>query len=192
MSRLSSAFEELRQQMIERNKKLHKEAETTLLEVFPSKIVELDKRIAAGDFNLSDYLSDTTSSLPVPPAPGGDVSVPATKENSEGCVVLFPKGEVPTNEKIESLWHRIRPYLAEQRKFLYQIRVGVSVLVPKIEDGNNFGVEVQEKFSKSLSHIETQCANDWSVWTTYAGIYLFLLSLSLTNCLSFQMDVSPW
>lgn len=163
MSRLPSAHEECRKQMIERNKKVHKEAETTVLEVFPRKIMQLDKAIEAGDFVLQDYLTDTTIDLPIPPAPGGEVSVSGSEDSRDSCVVLFPKGEVKTNRKIEELWHKILPLLKEQRKFLYKIKFGVSVLVPKIEDGNNFGVEVQEKFTKSLAQIETQCANDWSM-----------------------------
>ena len=179
-SRLKSSYEECRQQMLERNKKVHKEAETTLLEVLPRKIMELDEAFEAGAFTLTvsptshrssrlshsrwqDYLTDTTVYLPVPAAPGGEVAVAGAEESRDSCVVLFPKGEVKTNRRIEELWHKILPFLKEQRKFIYKIRFGVSVLVPKIEDGNNFGVEVQEKFSKSLAQIETQCANDWSM-----------------------------
>lgn len=148
MSRLPSAYEECRKQMIERNKKVHKEAETTVLEVFPRIIMQLDEAIESGHFVVNDFLTDTTTALPVPAAPGGDVSVSGSDVSRDSCVILFPKGEVRTNGKIEELWHKILPFLKQQRKYLYKIRFGVSVLVPKIEDGNNFGVEVQEKFSK--------------------------------------------
>ena len=40
-------------------------------------------------------------------------------------------------------------------------------MVPKIEDGNNFGVEIQRETIDALSHLENQVLNEFDKFESY-------------------------
>ena len=44
----------------------------------------------------------------------------------------------------------------KQVQALSAIKLWIQLLVPRIEDGNNFGVEVQEECSGEIERVETQ------------------------------------
>ena len=56
-----------------------------------------------------------------------------------------PKGMLETNSFVHQLITRIRPYLVELVRLTTQVAFGVEILEPKLQEGNNFGVEVQSK-----------------------------------------------
>jgi len=44
-------------------------------------------------------------------------------------------------------------------KLYFQLKMWVSLLIPKIEDGNNFGVSVQEDTLAEIQQVEVESTN---------------------------------
>lgn len=63
------------------------------------------------------------------------------------CLPQFDSGAVmlDTNQKIHQMITRFKPFVMEFVVITNQILFGVSTLEPKIQTGNNFGVEVQNR-----------------------------------------------
>ncbi|XP_015781105.1 proteasome activator complex subunit 3-like [Tetranychus urticae] len=52
---------------------------------------------------------------------------------------------VPVNNKIKAMSNLVKPKMKEFIEDLNLIKLWIQLLIPKIEDGNNFGVEIQEE-----------------------------------------------
>lgn len=72
-----------------------------------------------------------------------------------GCKVLvLPSGSVPSNHHIVDLIHKIKPCLTKLNEVFNKLRIFIVFLIPKIEDGNNFGVQIQEDILEEIKSIE--------------------------------------
>ena len=58
-------------------------------------------------------------------------------------VFVFPNGVVPCNEKIIKIVNILKPEVRTLVEKCNTVRMWVTLLIPKIEDGNNFGVSIQ-------------------------------------------------
>uniref|UniRef100_A0A8C6X858 Proteasome activator subunit 1 n=1 Tax=Naja naja TaxID=35670 RepID=A0A8C6X858_NAJNA len=67
-----------------------------------------------------------------------------------------PCGPVCHNEKITALLNRVKPEIQGAKEKLNVICLWLQLLVPRIEDGNNFGVAVQEKVYELLTAARTK------------------------------------
>merc|ERR1711983_78075 len=65
-----------------------------------------------------------------------------------------------TNSHIVNLIDRIKPEIWSLLDAINTLRMWVILLIPKIEDGNNFGVEVQEETLGELKAIEQELAGN--------------------------------
>lgn len=64
---------------------------------------------------------------------------------------------IDTNTHVHQMISRIRPFVIEFTNLTHQIAFGVSNLEPKLQSGNNFGVEVQ---NRALVRIVELCNNN--------------------------------
>ena len=55
-------------------------------------------------------------------------------------------------------WNILSPDLFKIQERCATIRIWITLLIPKIEDGNNFGVGVQEDALAELRQVEAECA----------------------------------
>ncbi|XP_034557441.1 proteasome activator complex subunit 1-like [Notolabrus celidotus] len=67
-----------------------------------------------------------------------------------------PCGPICSNERVESLLHEVKPQIQTLKEKLNTVSMWVQLQIPKIEDGNNFGVAVQEKVSELLTNTRTK------------------------------------
>ncbi|XP_021239200.1 proteasome activator complex subunit 1-like [Numida meleagris] len=67
-----------------------------------------------------------------------------------------PCPPIPPHRSLLALLEKLRPLLAEGRGHLAQVEVWLKLQVPRIEDGDNFGVAVQEKVLELLTSCHTQ------------------------------------
>ncbi|GAA6084704.1 proteasome activator complex subunit 1, partial [Tachysurus ichikawai] len=74
------------------------------------------------------------------------------KEDEEGP----PCGPIASNEKVENLVKVIKPHIQMLKENLNTVSMWVQLQVPRIEDGNNFGVSVQEKVFELLTNTRTK------------------------------------
>ncbi|XP_064613840.1 proteasome activator complex subunit 3-like [Liolophura sinensis] len=153
--------------------KYKKEAEKLVNDVFPNKMIELDELFRSKKLSLSrtsDVCSDLKIPVPDPILFTGDSAMPhpskKRKADSNSIddisgtkVMILPNGPVPTNQQLQDLVNLLKPYIQELVDHANMVKMWISFLIPKIEDGNNFGVSIQEDTMAEARQIETEAAS---------------------------------
>ncbi|XP_069044259.1 proteasome activator complex subunit 1 isoform X2 [Lepisosteus oculatus] len=153
---------------------LSKEAENLVASFFPQKIAEMEALLLEATLNVGD-LSTLRAELDIPiPDPAKEElkkkkeEEKAEKEGKDGKKdkdkdkdkdeedEAPPCGPVSSNEKVESLLKRVKPEIQTLKEKLNVVSMWVQLQVPKIEDGNNFGVAVQEKVFELMTNTRTK------------------------------------
>ncbi|KAM9061611.1 proteasome activator complex subunit 1 isoform X2 [Sarcophilus harrisii] len=67
-----------------------------------------------------------------------------------------PCGPVSCNDKIVTLISRLKPEIKDVKEQLNLVSMWLQLQVPRIEDGNNFGVAVQEKVFELMTTLRTK------------------------------------
>ncbi|XP_078393588.1 proteasome activator complex subunit 1-like, partial [Cetorhinus maximus] len=67
-----------------------------------------------------------------------------------------PCGPVPSNDKILALLKEVKPEINLLKEKSNVVSMWIQLQVPKIEDGNNFGVAVQEKVFELMTNSRTK------------------------------------
>ncbi|XP_044276881.1 proteasome activator complex subunit 1 [Varanus komodoensis] len=151
-------------------KELCAQAEELVACRFPEKIAELTDFLKAPELNVSDLISLRVElDIPVPdPKKDEERRKQREKEEkdtkkekddkkkSEDEDKAPPCGPVCHNEKITALLNRVKPEIQGTKEKLNLISLWLQLLVPRIEDGNNFGVAVQEKVYELLTSARTK------------------------------------
>ncbi|XP_067636164.1 proteasome activator complex subunit 3 [Eurosta solidaginis] len=157
---------------------LIKKAEHLIIQGFPEKIVELNELLATPMFserNFNEVHQDLNIPIPDPilvnnhaaeaTDAGGDADkqpaakrprvdhfVPGTK------VMCLPSGSVPCNEPLCEMIKIVKPIIRKLVEDSNLLKMWISFLIPKIEDGNNFGVSVQEDTLAEIQAVESEAA----------------------------------
>jgi len=142
------------------------EGEQLVKWVFPQKIIELeDIHKSLTMAKLADINSDLN--IPCPDAivmTGNGTDEPATKKRKHDLGVQgsevwsMPCGAVPTNQKIVDICEQLKPFIRDLIDHSNTIKMWISFLIPKIEDGNNFGVSIQEETLGEARQVESDAA----------------------------------
>jgi len=152
-----------------------KQAETVFREVLPKKLLELNAMLESDMFSLSriqEYVADSKLSIPVPDPKITDLDEPASKKRKSDClndksdtelqgtaVILFPSGMIPVNKMISEVIDVVKPQAVELIGYANQIKMWINFMIPKIEDGNNFGVSIQEDSLGEARQVESEAAS---------------------------------
>ncbi|VDD96133.1 unnamed protein product [Enterobius vermicularis] len=110
--------------------KLIEEAEKLVLEEFPKKVIEFNALLENGQFSY-----DRTP------------------------VYGFINGVVKCNEKLAELTDITRPMLRDAVEVVNKVKIWILFLIPRIEDGNNFGVSIQEEALSEVRTVEGEAAS---------------------------------
>ncbi|XP_041092649.1 proteasome activator complex subunit 1-like isoform X2 [Polyodon spathula] len=145
----------------------NKEAGSLLAVTFPRKIAELDGFLKEGALNVQD-LSSLRAELDIPiPDPAKEELKKKKKEEEEkekggkeedkddedkGP----PCGPISSNPHIQSLLLRLKPQIQSVKEAVNSVSLWVQLQIPRIEDGNNFGVAVQEKIFELMTGTRTK------------------------------------
>ncbi|XP_061444576.1 proteasome activator complex subunit 1 [Rhineura floridana] len=145
-------------------KQLCAQAEELVARRFPEKIAELNNFLKAPELNVLDLISLRVElDIPVPDPKKDEErrkqrekeedskKEEKEKKKSEDEDKAPPCGPVCHNDKITALLDRVKPEIQGMKENLNVISLWLQLLVPRIEDGNNFGVAVQEKVYELLT-----------------------------------------
>jgi len=143
-----------------------------VVETFPNKVLEIDALINSSKFQLH-RLPEFHADINVP--------IPETKNASENCstankkrkvdeidnsdgldgtkVVAFVNGVVPSNKLLVELIDIVKPVVREMVENINKIKMWILFLIPRIEDGNNFGVSIQEDTLAEVRNVESEAAS---------------------------------
>nr|KAG5700653.1 hypothetical protein BaRGS_015483 [Batillaria attramentaria] len=146
-----------------------KETEALVTNVFPQKVLDIEdvyrKMIAEKVSTVHEG-----SHIPIPEPLHADGEEPSAKKRrldgncNDGVpvqgtpVLVFPGGKVPYNQYIHTWAERIKPIIMDLMEHANMVKMWISFLIPKIEDGNNFGVSIQEDTMAEARQVETESA----------------------------------
>ncbi|RXG63990.1 Proteasome activator complex subunit 3 [Armadillidium vulgare] len=150
-----------------------KKAEKLVREKFPERILHCNKILENSPFFCTDF-SIVHSHLGIPvPEPhilnNHDGSPPGKKRKVTNCendeepvsgskVFFIPSGVVSINPYITKMVDIIKPIIRTLVEESNLLKMWVSFLIPKIEDGNNFGVGIQEDTLGEIRTVESEAA----------------------------------
>nr|UCK81619.1 proteasome activator complex subunit 3 [Arenicola marina] len=153
--------------------KCKKEAETLVKDVFPQQVLALNQLLDSAQFSMAGLAKvDVTLNIPVPETVvfNCDSGELQTKKRKHDCIdnndqnipgskiVLLPSGPVPCNHCIVELVDVVKPKIREIIDHCNQVKMWIAYLIPRIEDGNNFGVGIQEDVLAESRQVESEAA----------------------------------
>ncbi|KAK5645414.1 hypothetical protein RI129_006714 [Pyrocoelia pectoralis] len=147
---------------------LKTKAEELILKGFPETIVKLNDLLETPKFRNREF-SDIHQDLNIPipdPIVFNHTDLPPSKklklDNSitqEGTkVMVLPCGSVPTNKNLMELVEIVKPHIRKLVEDSNLLKMWISFMIPKIEDGNNFGVSIQEDTLAEVQSVESEAA----------------------------------
>ncbi|KAL1431035.1 hypothetical protein MTO96_014443 [Rhipicephalus appendiculatus] len=153
----------------EYKERLKKEAEELVLHKFPEKILELETllKINFRRQTLQLYMWISTFQCLNPPFINHEADLPAAKkrrletlenEITGTKVLVLPTGSVGTNNHIVSIVDIVKPKIWQLVDDTNILKMWIQFLIPRIEDGNNFGVSIQEDALTEIRAVEGEAA----------------------------------
>lgn len=73
-------------------------------------------------------------------------------------VLALLSGPAPSNKILSELIQTVKPHIKQLVEDSNVLKMWISFLIPKIEDGNNFGVSIQEDILAEIQSVESEAA----------------------------------
>lgn len=140
------------------------EAEDLVHKVFPQKVIDLHTLLNSGKFSPERVaeMSAVDLNIPVPESNvilNNDSQPKKRKMEGDGTpVYALPNGMAPTNQPIVELVDIVKPEIRLLITYANQIKMWIAYMIPRIEDGNNFGVSIQEDTMAEARQVESEVA----------------------------------
>lgn len=150
-------------------------AEVLITKEFPERILRLNALLDTPKFSersFTDVHQDLNIPVPEPIVIDGEATaedeLPAKRarmnsnnvgESGGGTKVhALPMGRVECNKEISELVFIVKPIIRSLVEDSNLLKMWISFMIPKIEDGNNFGVSIQEDTLAEIQSVETEAA----------------------------------
>uniref|UniRef100_A0A668ALM9 Proteasome activator complex subunit 3 n=1 Tax=Myripristis murdjan TaxID=586833 RepID=A0A668ALM9_9TELE len=157
------------------------EAEHLVASFFPQKLLELDSFLKEPILNvaeLKEIHSDITFKIPEPILftnchDGLDTvslyrigviyskfrPIDEALKFETTKMLVMPEGMMKSNAQLVDLIERVKPEIRTLIEKCNTVKMWVQLLIPRIEDGNNFGVSIQEETVAELRTVEGEAAS---------------------------------
>lgn len=152
-------------------------AETLIVKEFPERIVRLNALLETPQFSkrsFADVYQDLNIPVPEPIVMDGEGPPAAKRARTNSAAVTpgspvaadgngtkvhaLPSGRVECNQPITELIAIVKPAIRVLVEDSNLLKMWISFMIPKIEDGNNFGVSIQEDTLAEIQSVETEAA----------------------------------
>lgn len=151
----------------------------------PKKIIELDN-LYKTDSRVNKSLDEVSSVFERDFA--AYLAAKASKEDNDSPAApeakrakTEPAAEIPSNTLNEALIAMLRGELIELLELVNTVKTWIQLNIPRIEDGNNFGVDIQEEIVSELGRVEESGFNDFEEFAKY---YIARAKL-VTKCIKY-------
>lgn len=157
---------ELKDEFLKFQQEVAKDGEDIVFRVFPTKIIELNKLLRSMDdptspFHRSHASTSTDAAVYPPPAESpNDVTSAKKRKLAEGELPVvqandflhprYPELVKGNTLLTQTLHKRLKEECETLTKLTDQVKLWVAMTMPRIEDGDNFGVGVQEEVLSEL------------------------------------------
>jgi len=123
-------------------------------------LLEHSNNIGSGDdrHNYSAVLNTNTTKKRKTDSTDNINSAQTTSTNNVfgiGTPIYVFNGVVPSNPLITILEEKLKPYIFHFLDSIAIIKLWIQLMIPKVEDGNNFGVSIQEDSLAEVRTLET-------------------------------------
>ncbi|KAG9343785.1 hypothetical protein JZ751_013166 [Albula glossodonta] len=160
--------------LIKVDKEIKTKAEDLVANFFPEKLLELDHLLKEPILNINSLKEiDSEINLKVPdPILNNHDGLEEEKSRKrklknesmdkcqvDGKVFIMPGGMMESNHKLVDLIERIKPEIRTLMEKCNTVKMWVQLLIPRIEDGNNFGVSIQEETVTELRTVESEAGS---------------------------------
>ncbi|XP_040291345.1 proteasome activator complex subunit 3 [Bufo bufo] len=173
MSSLLKVDQELKKKVDCFRERITNEAEDLVAIFFPKKLLELDGFLKEPMLNVQDLSQiHCEINLPVPDPillsnSHDGIDTPTLKkrklEDGEDCsgtkIFAMPNGMLKSNAPLVEIIERVKPEIRLLIEKCNTVKMWVQLLIPRIEDGNNFGVSIQEETVAELRTVESEAAS---------------------------------
>ncbi|XP_019878378.2 proteasome activator complex subunit 3 [Aethina tumida] len=148
----------------EHRDKLLQKAENLVLNEFPTTIQQLNSTLLALNLQVKTA-SDICQPLNLPAI---EEDQQDDKSSGECKTKRTPlKVNLPCNRNVEELIQTIKPHVI---KLIYDsnlMAIWINLMIPRIEDGNNFGVEIQENVLSDVISVHDDACGYYSRFSRY-------------------------
>ncbi|CAL8305320.1 unnamed protein product [Merluccius merluccius] len=177
MSSLLKVDNELKSKVDTFREQITSEAEHLVASFFPLKLLELDSFLKESILNVEDLKeihSEITARVPDPilftnSHHGLDLQNAKKRKLDDGVgdencreakvLVVAPEHMMKCNARLVDLIERVKPEIRTLIEKCNTVKMWVQLLIPRIEDGNNFGVSIQEETVAELRTVEGEAAS---------------------------------
>ncbi|KAL3053084.1 proteasome activator complex subunit 3-like isoform X1 [Trematomus bernacchii] len=177
MSSLLKVDRELKSKVETFRTQISSEAEHLVACFFPKKLLELDQFLREPILNVTDLKeihSEIKFRVPEPilftnSHDGMDTQNTRKRKLDDGLAdeswqggtktAVMPEGIIKCNTKLVDLIERVKPEIRTLIEKCNTVKMWVQLLIPRIEDGNNFGVSIQEETVAELRTVESEAAS---------------------------------
>ncbi|XP_068775123.1 proteasome activator complex subunit 3 isoform X1 [Struthio camelus] len=150
------------------------EAEDLVANFFPKKLLELDGFLKEPILNIHDLTQiHSDMNLPVPDPilltnshdglDGPNMKKRKLEDREETFqgtkVFVMPNGMLKSNQQLVDIIEKVKPEIRLLIEKCNTVKMWVQLLIPRIEDGNNFGVSIQEETVAELRTVESEAAS---------------------------------
>ncbi|UYV72709.1 PSME3 [Cordylochernes scorpioides] len=134
-----------------------KKGEDMLKVKFPERIRALNKLVQTESLKVSTYQHSLLSILPTGDI-GPNLHLESELETELGDGKSIKESVLPSNNNILTLIDLLRPRFLDLDEDFKTLELWIQFQIPRIQDGNNFGVSVQEISLAKVLNVSKKCS----------------------------------